>query len=1457
MHSKKFTKSERRGLPGGPNEMFTYVTGVFSTEGYKKDSPDINNPFNIIPSGNISMKDVDFPVMGIDNLGNKQMMTPGGEYQFPGDMVFELPMAQFGLNDIKRSLSDYVQGKQGYIPDIFTGGKPTRKALDEAERNINTLSSYVNPKNYNSFLDPIKNYNNYDTFDEAFAAARKDHGGPGGFFLYDGKRHSTKLKGEPGNKETGNILDQLKDEPYYERLKEIWIELGQPNISMGTDDTNMVLPISQAPVYNFAEGVLPETEVDLFGEGNRPHLNPFTKGNDIYISKPTYPASGKDQSKRKKQLAENILEELTHNYQINQMGTAKFLGKLADDAIIGGLAKKNPYHTPGALEHEAHGPIEDAFEAYVFDNAKDFPRLKKGGDLYKAQKGFFDSMKSYLRGEQGYVPDILTGNIPTKKALSAGKDFVLENPEVVMDVLTHTPAGKVIKGADDALQIMSIPGALVAEGVEGIQNQGDQEFNFMDAMPNLNDAFYDPTTMKTVAGVKGVDGLKGFGLNVLTDPLSYVGVGLARSFLGKAAPKLIKPVVSSTSGKLSNFDSAYIKDMGLNVKSYDDLLNQYNQANKTYRTVNISDDALTNPEFLNAAKKAGVDINNTDELRKYIATSVPYKKFGNVYTESLLKNTNDGRSFMFTSPNKDFTIGYAPKGYTARMPIFTDDATKLSIPELTNRLKSTRFSETPYMDLINNPNLANTLPSGTRISMMGSANKPQVPRNTIQFLGNRGERLFDPNLVDMMRAEDALRATNFMYGGDLPKAQYGLNLLDDLVKAGAKKFGSAFRKPPKLKVEGLDKAVYSTGRKQYDNLTMQQLNDVVSNRKAWINSDEYFTRRFNQLRKSDAYKYLPKDDLTNLIKSNVKSMENAFDDLTVKFSKDFDNQGVYTGKQIGIKTPDGSGVGYSPTLNTYLDVFDHEVMHALQPKSGSFNEKYLDTIYKITKSKIDEGVDVSKIKKYLIDKGTSMDDISKGFHKGQNHMTTNLSEKLKELPSNKYQNVFEYLSVPAEQNVRHIQAIENLVKKYGYDYGKVSDDLLKKFADDVINGNNKFNVDTLFRNLADDSGKAVDVGSKSWNKIVRPILENAWMFPVAGTVAGATEYKEGGSVSWQWKGNTYSGTLIPSRETATHRYARTKNGKIKSLPKKQDAGEVELTQDFVKDVRTKDHEKKRALMMRRHAAPPRKDDRGFFERLGHTVEKALGDIRLSYLDFPKTDAQAEFQKKMDDLFNYYNELDPTGEDPQYQAVLDEKINELVNSPLGLQSTKDMDLNLENEDALRHAYSTAEASKLLQNKVRNSKFGNMLDVLGIDDVVGFLGSNALGIGHELTRFSKDERPFLLKLKESGQDIYNNILGSIEALDDKSSEEIFQSLRKIAEAGGFYSGQVSDTEYEEAQKKFGGKIRIYEDYINGIYDNSPNIKHVEKVYDKLNRVYKNKANQINMSPQNFIMTHLVKR
>ena len=63
--------------------------GVVSTTGYKKNSPDINNDYNIIPSGDITMEDVPFKVLGVDNLGNTKIMSPGKKYKFPGSVVYE------------------------------------------------------------------------------------------------------------------------------------------------------------------------------------------------------------------------------------------------------------------------------------------------------------------------------------------------------------------------------------------------------------------------------------------------------------------------------------------------------------------------------------------------------------------------------------------------------------------------------------------------------------------------------------------------------------------------------------------------------------------------------------------------------------------------------------------------------------------------------------------------------------------------------------------------------------------------------------------------------------------------------------------------------------------------------------------------------------------------------------------------------------------------------------------------------------------------------------------------------------------------------------------------------------------------------------------------------------------------------------------------------------------------
>ncbi|NBP00099.1 MAG: hypothetical protein EBU90_08200, partial [Proteobacteria bacterium] len=67
-----------------------------SKTGYKKNSKDKNESSLLIPSNRITMKGVEFPVLGTDNTGYSQMMYPGMDYTFPGSYVYELPMAKEG-----------------------------------------------------------------------------------------------------------------------------------------------------------------------------------------------------------------------------------------------------------------------------------------------------------------------------------------------------------------------------------------------------------------------------------------------------------------------------------------------------------------------------------------------------------------------------------------------------------------------------------------------------------------------------------------------------------------------------------------------------------------------------------------------------------------------------------------------------------------------------------------------------------------------------------------------------------------------------------------------------------------------------------------------------------------------------------------------------------------------------------------------------------------------------------------------------------------------------------------------------------------------------------------------------------------------------------------------------------------------------------------------------------------
>lgn len=105
-----------------------------SKKGYKKNSPDKKNPYNVIPSGHITMKGVPHPVLGVDNLGTRQMMYPGEDYVFPGDYVLELPMKQQGGSFTADSLR-YQKERQRLVdtgmyqkPKIFTSNQWQRQS---------------------------------------------------------------------------------------------------------------------------------------------------------------------------------------------------------------------------------------------------------------------------------------------------------------------------------------------------------------------------------------------------------------------------------------------------------------------------------------------------------------------------------------------------------------------------------------------------------------------------------------------------------------------------------------------------------------------------------------------------------------------------------------------------------------------------------------------------------------------------------------------------------------------------------------------------------------------------------------------------------------------------------------------------------------------------------------------------------------------------------------------------------------------------------------------------------------------------------------------------------------------------------------------------------------------------------------------------------------------------------
>lgn len=138
---KSFKKYEKAGLPGGPNELKRFTQGFIISQRGQWDYPGLPTAVPT-PTGKITMKGVEDDLLGIDNLGNAQYMTPGNNYQFEGDMVYEIPMGKKG--GIKKPSKKYSKSLMSRNI-LFTKNPLLKKPKSVKNKIFDPNSPYFQP----------------------------------------------------------------------------------------------------------------------------------------------------------------------------------------------------------------------------------------------------------------------------------------------------------------------------------------------------------------------------------------------------------------------------------------------------------------------------------------------------------------------------------------------------------------------------------------------------------------------------------------------------------------------------------------------------------------------------------------------------------------------------------------------------------------------------------------------------------------------------------------------------------------------------------------------------------------------------------------------------------------------------------------------------------------------------------------------------------------------------------------------------------------------------------------------------------------------------------------------------------------------------------------------------------------------------------------------------------------
>jgi len=159
----KYAKKTKASAQNG-KEMKFYQEGLdFKPNNIAQDGGAIVDPMGqwahpgevtIIPGTDITMEGVDYPVLGISDTGDTQMMYPGEDYDFDGEYVTEYPMMKEG-----GWLSKYQDGgslvmdrfKEEKVPlDATRVAAPVRLTDKEQKQNVRiNKQTQKNTKEYN------------------------------------------------------------------------------------------------------------------------------------------------------------------------------------------------------------------------------------------------------------------------------------------------------------------------------------------------------------------------------------------------------------------------------------------------------------------------------------------------------------------------------------------------------------------------------------------------------------------------------------------------------------------------------------------------------------------------------------------------------------------------------------------------------------------------------------------------------------------------------------------------------------------------------------------------------------------------------------------------------------------------------------------------------------------------------------------------------------------------------------------------------------------------------------------------------------------------------------------------------------------------------------------------------------------------------------------------------------